>query len=249
MSNDADAIADIQENLSLNKIRINNNQSKQSISDSQLEEAFTKTNQFLDNYKGRVSGAFANRFGRASAKGNNQNLPIPRALDHVQASGEIKTAEDILDGATPLGNNVQMRGLSEVVRTQKNPDFLATMLDNSTRLVEVKTPTGKPGKITSNLNKAIDQITGSPFRSQVSDKAYIRVDYTNAKPVTGDENFLFDKIKMGLLNDEINGQPITPGTQLVEFVELLYKDARNGNQVTQILVRVENGIPKIFRGN
>ncbi|MEO1005729.1 MAG: hypothetical protein AAFW67_07735 [Cyanobacteria bacterium J06638_38] len=249
---DADAVTDIQQNLSLNKIRIVDNQSKQSISDSQLEEAFTKTNSFLDNYQGRVSGAFANRFGRAAATGNNQNLPIPKALDHVQASGEIKAAEDILDGNTVLGNGVKLRGLpdsSRNVRNQSNPEYLATMLDDTIRLVEVKTPTGKPGKITSNLNDAIKQITGSPLRSEVTDKAFIRVDYTNANPVTGDENFLFKRIQTSLMNTEINGNPIIPGTQLVEFVELTYQDARSGNQIRRMLVQVIDGKPTLIGVN
>ncbi|MGL5833289.1 MAG: hypothetical protein ACRC1Z_08650 [Waterburya sp.] len=236
VADDVDAINDVKQTLNQNQIKPDGTQI---IDDNQLKTAFSNTIEFLEKYKNRVSGAFPNRFGRASTE----------RLDSIQASGEIKTAEDILDGKTTLGNGIQLRGLPEVVRSQKNPEYFATMLDNSTRLVEVKTPTGKPGKITSNLNDAIQQITGSPLRNQATEKAYIRVDYTNAKPVTGDENFLFEKIERSLKTDKINNVPIIPGTQLVEFVELLYKDARNGNQVTQMLVRVENGIPKIFRGN
>ena len=122
---DADAIADIQENLSLNKT---NKRGRRFLDDSQLEDAFTQTNQFLDKYDDRVSGAFPNRFGRANAPD----------LDDVQALGEIKTAEDILDGRTPLGDGVKLRGLSEITG-QKNPEYFATMPDGSTRLVEVKT--------------------------------------------------------------------------------------------------------------
>ncbi|MEL6461348.1 MAG: hypothetical protein AAFQ91_24475 [Cyanobacteria bacterium J06621_15] len=209
VNGDVDAIADIQKTLSFNRKNQNN---KKFLDDNQLEDAFTQANNFLERYKGKVSGAFTNRFGRANAP----NL----TPDNIAALGEIKAAEDILDGRTALGSGVQLRGLPDSarnVRNQTNPEYFATMFDNSTRLVEVKTPTGKPGKITSNLNDAIKQITGSPLRNNTTDKAYIRVDYTNAKPVTGDEDFLFEKIAKSLNTNEINNAPIIPGTQLSLF--------------------------------
>ena len=239
---DADAIADIQENLSFNQV---NKRGKQFLDDSQLREAFTEATKFIDKYKGRVSGAFANRFGKAAAKGNNLSLPNPRKLDFTQAAGEIKTAEDILDGVTPLGSDVKMRGLPEI-NGQKNPDFLATLSGGNTRLVEVKTLEGSfaKTKINTRLSDAIRQIVGNSPITKPTNNAYIRLDFRNANATQDRADFLFNAVKDRL--EFTNKGKITPGIQVVEFVELLYKDANQAGQVRSILVQVKNGVPTLL---
>ena len=137
-----------------------NKRGKQFLNDSQLKEAFSEVTKFVDKYNDKVSGAFANRFGRAATKGNQPGSnPLPQ--DFTQAAGEIKTAEDILDGATPLGSDVKMRGLSEI-GGQTNPDYLAVLPNADTRLVEVKTLEGTfdRKKINARFRKATEQIIG-----------------------------------------------------------------------------------------
>ena len=139
-----------------------------------------------------------------------------------------------------------MRGLPEI-KGQKNPDFLATLFDGNTRLVEVKTLEGSftKNKINTRLSDAIKQVVGNSPITKPSKNAYIRLDFRNANATNDRVDFLFDAIKDRL--EFTNKGKITPGVQVVEFVELLYKDANQGGQVKSMLVQVKNGIPTLSK--
>ncbi|MEL6461353.1 MAG: hypothetical protein AAFQ91_24500 [Cyanobacteria bacterium J06621_15] len=251
VNGDVDAIADIQETLSQNKT----NRGKKFLDDNQLEDAFTNANNFLERYKGKVSGAFTNRFGRAASTGNTSGLTNPRKLDPIQASGEIKTAEDILDGTTILENNVQMRGLPEITG-QTNPDYLAILPDANTRLVEVKTLEGSftTNKINKRFRAATEQIIGRvgaeniPISDKPSKNGYIRLDFRNADATGDTRDFLFETIEKAfkrsytkrIEGNTINLDVTKVGHEVVEFAELIYKDKTN--QVRSILAQFKNGV-------
>ncbi len=254
---DADAIADIKENLSFNKINKNN---KQFLDDVQLKEAFSKANEFLKTYGDRISGAFPTRFGRAAAKGNDLNLLNPRPKDFKQALGEIETAEDLLDGNTIVGNIDKLYGIADrnTVPGRKNPDYRATQ-NGLSRLVEVKIPDGNiaSGKrtfansILNNIGGAVKQIINRDYFDNPAKKAYIRLDFRKSPDaVSKSRDWVFKKVKTRLENDfdvpindslKINKQ----GTEVVEFVEVFYKDANTGG-VQKLEIKVENGIVKLL---
>lgn len=202
------------------------------INDNDLNTAFANTVEFLEQYKGKVSGAFANRFGRASSS----------ELDFVQAKGELETARDILDGKTRLGNIDNIRGLREIYG-QKNPEYFLEALDGSTRLIEVKTLTGKVERnLSGRLKNAIGQISGNAPITNPTKNGYIRLDYRNANSTNRQSNWWFNKIK-NILEDTQEGS-ITPGIDVVEFVEVLYKNP--ADEVVNVIIKVENGVVKLL---
>ncbi|MEL6461351.1 MAG: hypothetical protein AAFQ91_24490, partial [Cyanobacteria bacterium J06621_15] len=140
VGNDVDAVGDIQRTLLANK---RNNKGVIDITDTQLEDAFSDNLNFLQKYKNKVSGAFSYTFGRSKSK----------TLDSDQAIGEIRTAEDLLDGKALLKSNgtgqsfigeiTSLTALSDARKpggSPKIPDHLITEISGATRLVEVKTP-------------------------------------------------------------------------------------------------------------
>ena len=222
VGDDVDAVADVQATLRQNK-KVKNN-GELAINDNDLNTAFANTVEFLEQYKGKVSGAFANRFGRA-------NSP---ELDFVQARGELEAAKDILDGKTRLGNIDNIRGLREIYG-QKNPEYFLEALDGSTRLIEVKTLTGNvtDRKIRINLGKAIEQIDNNKSIINPTKNGYVRLDFSNANSVTRQPDIWLKKVNNVF---ESNSKGFTS----VEFVEVLYKN--EANQVQKLLIQVKNGI-------
>ena len=228
---DIDGINDIRATIRQNKVR---GDETQLINDTELNTALTKNNKFIEQYQGRASGAYANRFGRASSSS-------PK-IDSIQAQGELNAATDILDGNTVLGNDVQLRGLPDKINTQKNPEYLAIMPDSSIRLVEVKTlEKVDRRKIINKLQEATDQIAGNISTTNPTEKGYVRLDFRNADPVTRQPNWFLYKVRDSLIdNERKGGKIVTPGIEVVEFVEVLYKDPQN--QVQTLLMRVNNGV-------
>lgn len=232
-----------------------NRNNKQFLSDSQLQEAFTELTKFVDNYKGRVSGAFANRFGRAAAKGNDLGLPNPQKLDFTQAGGEIKAAEDLLDNKTVLGNIDELYGIPDrnTLQGLKNPDY--SIIDNGilSRLAEIKTPDGNIASkntfnksIKRNLNKAVEQIVVRDPIDNPSNKAFIRLDYRETPDfTTQSRNWVFGKVRDRLgVSVTIDGvQTQTKGIDVVEFVEVFYNDT---NGVQKLEIKVENGVANLL---
>ncbi|MEM7590157.1 MAG: hypothetical protein AAF383_01305 [Cyanobacteria bacterium P01_A01_bin.83] len=230
--NDVDGINDIRATIKQNRVR---DDRTQLISDTELNTALIENNKFIEQYQGRASGAFANRFGRASSSS-------PK-MDSIQAQGELNTATDILDGNTVLGNNVRVRGLPDKVNTQKNPDYLSIMSDGSTRIVEVKTMTGQVERnLSGRLRNAIGQVEGNISITNPTKNGYVRLDYRNANSTNRQSNWWFNKIRNIL--EDTQGGSITPGIDVVEFVEVLYKN--QSGEVINILIKVENGTVKLL---
>ncbi|MEM7590155.1 MAG: hypothetical protein AAF383_01295 [Cyanobacteria bacterium P01_A01_bin.83] len=258
VNGDADAIADIQDTLSFNRKNQNN---KKFLDDNQLEDAFTNANNFLDRYKGKVSGAFTNRFGRAAATGNTPSSSNLTPQDYKQALGEIETAEDLLDGNTIVGNIDRLYGIPDktTVPFRKNPEFAITQ-NGSTRLAEVKIPDGEiasgrntfSNSIKNNLGGAIKQIINRDYFDNPTNNAYIRLDFRKSPDaVSKTRDWVFRKVKVRLENDfdvivgenslKINKQ----GIDVVDFVEVFYKDANTGG-IQKLEIKVENGIVKLL---
>lgn len=251
VNGDADAIADIQQTLFQNR----KNRGKKFLDDNQLEDAFTKANNFLDKYDGRVSGAFTNRFGRAATKGNELNPKgvNPQKLDFNQALGEIETAEDLLDGKTIVGNIDSLYGIPDRNTAQglKNPEYTITK-DGLTRLAEVKIPDGNiaSGKntfnnsIKRNVNSAVEQIVVRNAADNPANKAYVRLDYRKSPDAaTQTRDWVFRKVRDRLnVPIEVNGIN-AKGIDIVEFVEVFYKDAGG---VQKLEIKVENGIANLL---
>ena len=228
--NDVDGINDIRATIKQNRDR---GEKPQLINDTELNTALTENNNFIKQYQGRASGAFANRFGKANSA----------ELNNIQARGELNAAKDILDGNTPLGNDVKLRGLPETTNTQTNPEYLASMPDGSTRLVEVKTlkDNFNQRKIRTNLIDATDQIAGNTSTTPTT-KGYVRLDFRNTTSISQQPNWWVDRISSALVDTRRKGgtTTTTPGIEIVEFVEVLYKDPQN--QVQKLLMRVNNGV-------
>ncbi len=93
--NDAILRQETIENLRLNK--------QGSLSTRALEASLGDLVDFLERYSQRVSGDFASRFRRM----HRQNA------DPFQAESELRTAEDILEERTILGENCSIEGLPE----------------------------------------------------------------------------------------------------------------------------------------
>lgn len=228
---DVDGINDIRATIKQNRVR---DDGTQLINDAELNTAMKNTTNFLEQYEGRVSGAYANRFGRASSSS-------PK-LDKIQAQGELNTATDILNGNTVLGNDVKMRGLPDKTNTQTNPDYLAILPDTNTRLVEVKTMTGKVERnLSGRLRNAIGQIEGNILKSDPTRDGYIRLDYRNANSTNRQSDWWSKRINEVLKEDIENlaqGIELT-GFDVIEFVEVLYSNPEQ--QVKTLLFKVQNG--------
>ena len=237
---DPDALADIQRTLSANKPE-NNVDSK--ITDSQFQEAFSTYQNFLNKYKDKVSGAFAYTFGRSKST----------ALDLKQAQGEINLAEDLLDGKAFLKNDGsgqsflgsidQLHAPSDLRKlggNPKTPDYFATNSNGLTRLAEIKTPTKKlrADRLRNSLGEATKQIRDNITVSNPNNKGIIRLDYrSSALPadlsISEVENIV--KIRM---NNFFNAEKTVRGSDLIDFVEVIYKDANNNNVVQTVVVKI-----------
>ncbi|MEH2004805.1 hypothetical protein [Nostoc sp.] len=203
------------------------------IQDGELEKAFSELVKFSERYQGRVSGEFAYRFGRANS---------PK-IDPIGATGEIRTAEDILEGRTPLGSIRELDGIpenttskGETTQEYTTPDFLITESNGVTRLAEVKTPDGLVTKnnIDGNLRDAISSIKNS--NKNPTGKAYIRLDYRQAPPTNWTRDEIFRAVNGRMVR--VDKETGIKGADVVEFVEFLYKNA--AGQAQKLVFQVQN---------
>ena len=218
VGDDLDAIDSIKGILSKSK--------KGKIEDAQINEAFSNTIDFYESYPNRVSGDFPGRF--ADAKGKKGAL---------QAQNEITTAENLLDGNTPLGDIDNVHG---ILQNKSNdgiptPDFRVTDTNGNSRLFEVKTPNGKliENNLQQNLNKAIQQISSSV--ESYNKGGYILIDYSS-KPPTNISRPRLEQYTKQLITD-------AKGANTIEFVEILYK---NDAGEARLFFQIQNGIIKII---
>jgi len=237
---DADAIADIERTLSANKP---NKKGVIDITDTQLANAFSDNLNFLQKYKNKVSGAFSYTFGRSKST----------TLDPKQAIGEIKTAEDFLDGKALLKNDGTGQSfLSEIdnvtalsdLRTSggkvKIPDYSITEINGATRLVEVKTPFKKmlPKRIRTSVKGAVEQIVEYNTLSSPTDKGIIRLDYRSSTAPSDLSISTIEKTVKDRLNVVIDKTTNTKGSDFVDFVEVIYEDSNQLNLIQRLVIKV-----------
>ena len=237
---DVDAIADVQRTLSANRP---NKKGDINITDTQLKQAFSDNVSFLQKYKDRVSGAFSYTFGRARST----------ALDFNQAQGEINLAEDLLDGKAFLKNdgsgqsflsNVDhLRAPSDLPKlggNPKTPDYFMTSSDGVTRLVEIKTPTKKlrADRLRNSLGEATKQIRDNSTISNPNSKGIIRLDYrSSALPADLSTSEVENIVKIRM-NNFLNAEKTLKGSDFIDFVEVIYKDANNSNIIQTVVVKI-----------
>ena len=237
---DADAIADVERTLSANTP---NKKGDINITDSQLEIAFSAYQNFLNKYKNKVSGAFAYTFGRAKST----------ALDFNQAQGEINFAEDLLDGKAFLNNNGsgqsflgsvdELRAPSDLRKlggNPKTPDYFMTDSNGLTRLVEIKTPTKKlrADRLRKSLGEATTQIRDNAVISSPTNKGIVRLDYRSNDLPADLSTSEIEAIVKKRMDDFFNTEKTIKGADLIDFVEVIYKDANNNNIVQTVVVKI-----------
>lgn len=243
---DIDGINDIRATIRQNRDR---GDLPQLIDDTELNTALTENNKFIKQYQGRASGAYANRFGRASSSSPD--------IDSIQGQGEITSAKDILNGDTMIGNIDELRGLPDKSTTlgTKNPDYSVINNGVLTRLAEIKTPDGNitakntfNKNIKRNLKGAVEQIVIRASADNPTEKAFVRLDYRQAQGITDQSrNWVFGKVKNRLEVEtkvKIDGvETQIEGVDYVEFVEVFYNDA---DGVQKLEIKVENGVANLL---
>jgi hypothetical protein len=197
------------------------------LSDSQTETAFFEAADFLKRHDGKVSGDFPTRF--ADAQGGK---------GAAQARNEIQTAENILNGNSPLGNNIsKVEGIPTNVSNTSipTPDYRVIDINGVSRLAEVKTPQGllRENNLQRNLNGAIDQIKRAD--GTIDKRGYVIIDYSS-QPATSVSRTRLEEYTRTLVID-------ANATNTIEFVEILYKND-SGN--ARLLLQIENGVMRIL---
>jgi hypothetical protein len=192
---------------------------KGSVSGAALEEALSQLVPFMERYQGRISGDFASRFRRAVQKN-----------DPVQAKAEIRLAEDILEGRTPLGRESSVEGLPDrSIENRQTPEYRVTGSGSGNRLVEVKSirePLAEEG-IKRNVKKAISQIK-EQAEETFETGGFIRIDASPSPPTTMTPEEIHRAVKGQLWFTPDSGKA---GKQFVEWVEVLYNDAKGSRTV------------------
>jgi len=193
---------------------------KGSVSGLALEEALSQLVPFMERYQGRISGDFASRFRRAVQKN-----------DAVQAKAEIRLAEDILEGRTPLGKGSSVEGLPErSIEGRETPEYRVTGSGSGNRLVEVKNilePLSKNG-LKRNVNKAMSQIKDQA-KETLETGGLIRIDASSSPPTTMTQEEIYNAVKGELWST-------SKGKEFVEWVEVFYNDAK-GSQTVRFRVQ------------
>ena len=218
------------------------------LSNAELGNALTDLTAFMQRYQGRISGDFASRFWKSYRLARKGSTGAP------QARAEIRLAEDVLEGRTPLGGRVKkVEGLAE--RSDEKlqvPEYRATTSGGTAHLVETKTLSGEVGGVVGkdairrNVGKAVSQI-----RTQYSETgetgALIRIDGRDAGVI---------KNRPEDIRNEINGELQAPkpdpkgvnhkGTDFIRWVEVFYNN--EAKQQVHLLLEVRDGQLVIVSG-
>ena len=216
--------------------------SKVVIPGAKFEECIKEVEGFLQKYHGRVSGDFPERFGRKF---------IPKG-DKPQAEGELRLAENFLDGKTIEGKNLKVEGLvarkdvnGKVIDGEQLPEYRIVKPNGSSFIAEVKTIESSLGKtnLQGNLKKAISQIKEEAGRTGEKG-GYIRIDASaSSSNLTNEE--IGRMVKGQLLTaDNVTG---AKGSDFVGTVEILYKDASGSSK--KLLTTIQDGQVTISSGD
>lgn len=223
--NDAILREETIENLRLHKLG--------SLSTRALEASLWDLVNFQERYNQRVFGDFASRFRRR----HRQNA------DPSQAEAELRTAEDILEGRTILGDNCSVEGLPEN-QSRSTPEYRVTGEDRESHLVEVKRigEAGQPLSRTGldrNLRAAIGQIRTQA--EQTSEReGFVRIDGSH----TGSTNITPENMRRLIKGRLVSQRGNQRVIDFVKWVEVLYND--DTGTACRLLFIFENGELTIY---
>ncbi|MET0403002.1 MAG: hypothetical protein ABW123_11395 [Cystobacter sp.] len=177
----------------------------------------------MRNHGERVSGDFLSRFWRANAQ------------DKVEALAELRLAEDLLAGRTPLGNSRHVKALAESsTQGEKMPEFRVE-LPAGNRLAESKA-IGEPGKplsetpVVNNTKTDHKQLLEESTRSGESE-GLIRLDAREAGP---------SRLSAEQLAEWASKRSPNPrDSQAARWVEILYKN--EDSQIIRVVLELKLG--------
>jgi hypothetical protein len=170
-------------------------------SNEHLLTALTNVGNLYDRYPGQVSGNFILRYLRAEVEG--------RASD---ARAELRLAEDILAGRSPLGTGRHVEGLPEsATARERTPEYRITAPGGADpRLAEVKQLRAMDGDtIQRNLSSAVGQIIQHAMRSMMERGGFIRLDASEVR--TSMSPAEIQRAVNGIMNPDRTRGAVEPG--------------------------------------
>lgn len=194
------------------------------LSNAVFQEALTAYTRFRATYGDRVSGDFMSRFWRSLA----------RRMDPRQAEAEIRLAEDLLAGRTPIREVGHLEGLPESpVPGGRVPEYRATTPEGA-RLVENKA-IGDPNQpltrtsVGNNARSANDQIHGQAERTGEAEGGLIRLDGRDTAPTDVTPETLAEWVSKRIPNPR--------QSRVTSWVEIFYRN--NGGQIVRVVLELE----------
>lgn len=193
------------------------------LSNDGFRQALDRYAQFRDRYGDRVSGDFLSRFWRS----------LTKAMDPRQAEAELRLAEDLLAGDTPLGDARHVDALPERGdQGERVPEYRVTTPDGA-RLVENKA-IGEPGQplskngVRNNAGSANEQLREQSACTGEID-GLIRLDGRDAGNTDVTPETLADWVSSKL--------PSPRDSKATRWVEIFYRDA--GRAVWRVVLERE----------
>lgn len=181
------------------------------LSNAIFEQALAAYTRFRTTYGDRVTGDFVSRFWRS----------LSQRMDPRQAETEIRLAEDLLAGRTPLGETTGVDALPESpVPGVRVPEYRATTPEGA-RLVESKA-IGEPGQpitettVGGNARSANAQIRTQAQTTGETEGGLIRLDARDAGPTEVTPETLADWVSHRI--------PSPRGSRVTRWVEIFYRD-------------------------
>jgi hypothetical protein len=193
------------------------------LSNAVFEQALAAYTRFRTTYGDRVTGDFLSRFWRSLS---------PRR-DPRGAEAEIRLAEDLLAGRTPLGPTSSVEALPEATaQGVRVPEYRATTPDGA-RLVEAKA-IGEPNRpltentVGNNARSANEQIRTQAATSGEAEGGLIRLDGRDAGPSNVTPETLARWVSTRI--------PSPRGTRVTQWVEIFYRNATG--QLIRVVLEV-----------
>lgn len=213
---DATARASLMEGLRLNE--------RGTLPNSIFEQALTAYTQFRARYGERVSGDFLSRFWRS----------LSQRMDPRQAETEIRLAEDLLAGRTPLGETTGVEAILESTTPGvRVPEYRATTPEGA-RLVESKA-IGEPGQpitetaISNNARSANAQIRTQAQATGEAEGGLIRLDGRDAGSTNVTPETLAEWVSRRI--------PSPRSSRVTRWVEIFYRNA--DGQLMRVVLELE----------
>ncbi len=192
------------------------------LSNSVFEQALDAYTAFRARYGNRASGDFASRFWRRLGQ------------DTRQAEAEIRLAEDLLAGRTPLGEASRVDGLPEsTVAGERVPEYRVTTPEGA-RLVESKA-IGEPGRpltetsVGNNARSANQQLRDQAGRTGETEGGLIRLDGRDAGNTAATPAQIGEWVSARI--------PSPRPSRVTGWVEVFYRDA--GGRTMRVVLRLD----------